>query len=66
MVAFVSHSILALTTLNTAAVGIVACSIIASIAMVWLGEYSLSAAGFVLHCGVLTAVSSKAYSEFEP
>lgn len=55
MVAFVSHFILALTTSNAAAVCTVACSITAAIAMAWLGEYSLSAAGCVLHCGVLTA-----------
>lgn len=55
MAAFVSHFTLALTTSNAAAVCIVACSITAAIAMAWLGEYSLSASGFVLHCGVWTA-----------
>lgn len=55
MVAFVSHFIVALTTSKAAAVCLVACSITAALATAWLGEYSLSAAGFVLNCGVSTA-----------
>lgn len=62
--------ILVLTTSNSAAERIAACSITAAIAMAWLGETSLSAAGYVLHHGILPAatpsrVSSKAHSRSE-
>ena len=71
MVTFVSLFILVLTTLYPAAECIEGCSIRAATAMAWLGEISLFAVGYVLHCGVLPAatpngVSSKAHSEVKP